>query len=300
MTLVEVTLSSLLRIVTESHRHRVIASLGLASALTDSQLIKEVMLALNCPRPPSLALDRTIDVHEYWDLRSGYLGGVAMSRSRGPDPDRARDRDVSRVLARSLAMILALWKWIPTKQQHELAIVLAELASSRSPATPRVSKDDDIICTIADAEWLCYSPGASDIKFDGTADGLEGMVDVPDDWTRLLALHALLSLGVGSPDLCAARNELLAKGIKDSTHFTFPEELHPETATPLFCKEFPALLRLAFLHDPDYPWLIPEKFDAQNPDARFFLAKPREFFALAAELLDPDGKTDLVKWRKTS
>ena len=158
--------------------------------------------------------------------------------------------------------------------------------------------DSEITKVTATAGWLFVSPNASNNEFNSTINSLRKLAEAKDDWTRLLALSGLLLLGAGTPELCAERNELLDKGILRSKEFSFPKELHPETETDEFRKQLPEVLRIAFLHDPEEPWLTPEKFDPANPDSRFFLSTPREFFAIAAEVLDPEGETELAKWRK--
>src|SRR5262249_13072866 len=127
---------------------------------------------------------------------------------------------------------------------------------------------------------------------------LQEISKATDDWTRLLALSALLSLGEGTPEMCAERNVLLKKGIRSSKKFTFPKELHSETETTEFRKKLPELLEIIYLHNPDDIWLWPEFFGASRPESKYFLSKPREFFILAADALDPEGETELGEWRR--
>lgn len=161
-----------------------------------------------------------------------------------------------------------------------------------------IEKHGKVTALLASAEWLFFAPDAPIDEFNSTVDALRKYANAKDDWTRALALSSLLLLGKGSPEMAAERNSLLDKGITRSKEFTFPEELRSETETEEFRKELPQVLRLAFIHDPDNHWITPEKFDPANPDSRFFLSTPREFFAIAAEVLDPQGETGLSKWRK--
>jgi hypothetical protein len=127
---------------------------------------------------------------------------------------------------------------------------------------------------------------------------LRKLAGAKDDWTRLIAVSALLMLGEGTPELCVERNALLDKGVRQSADFTFPGYLHPETENERFREELPEILDLIFLHNPDDPWLKPELFDPSRPESKYFLSKPREFFILAADTLDPKGETELSQWRK--
>lgn len=106
-------------------------------------------------------------------------------------------------------------------------------------------------------------------------------------------------LGEGTPERCEERNKLLDKGVTKPESFTFPKDVQEATDTDEFRKELPVLLKHIFLHEPGDPWIKPERFDPSHPAARFFRAHPREFYARAAEVLDPSGETDLAKWRET-
>jgi hypothetical protein len=127
---------------------------------------------------------------------------------------------------------------------------------------------------------------------------LRKLAGAKDDWTRLVAVSALLMLGEGTPELCVERNALLDKGVRQSADFTFPGALHPETENERFREELPEILDLIFLHNPGDPWLKLELFDPSRPESKYFLSKPREFFILAADTLDPKGETELSQWRK--
>jgi hypothetical protein len=127
---------------------------------------------------------------------------------------------------------------------------------------------------------------------------LQSLLHAQDDWSRLLACSALLTLGEGTPDLCRERNALIAKGFERGADFTFPKALRDETQKEEFRRRLSELLTLIFLQAPDQPSLRPEYFDPANTTSRYFLSSPREFFAIAADVLDPKGETDLSKWRK--
>jgi len=111
---------------------------------------------------------------------------------------------------------------------------------------------------------------------------------------RLISFSSLLALGEGTPNLCGERNDLIAKGSK----FTFPAGLHNETVKIEFRRQLPEIFDLILLQDPSDPWLKPELFDSSRPESKYFLSKPREFFIIAADALDPKGETELSEWRK--
>ena len=123
-----------------------------------------------------------------------------------------------------------------------------------------------------------------------------------NDWARLQALNALLALGQGTPARCAARRALLEQGLAQPDTFSFPAPLAAAAAAPEFRAQLPELLQLVFLHSPenkaDEDWVKPADFDPASPVARFFISEPREFFLHAAEVLDPQGETELGAWRR--
>lgn len=149
------------------------------------------------------------------------------------------------------------------------------------------------------AEWLFFSLSPTPDALQTHIGSLEKLAAAPDHWTRLLGLTSLMLLGEGTSQRCAERNTLLDHGMLRPESFTFPGDVQEVTATEEFARELPILLQQTFLHKPGEPWLQPEWFDPSHPAARFFRARPREFFARAAEVLDPEGKTDLAKWRQS-
>jgi hypothetical protein len=146
------------------------------------------------------------------------------------------------------------------------------------------------------AERALFRPG------DGSSTGLTGelhkLVKEPDDWSRLLACSALLSLGKGGPDLCRQRNALVAKGIEQSDSFTFPPEMQVEILKKGLNEQLAELFDLVFHQSARGVWLEPSLFDLSHHASRFFLSAPREFFSLVADILDPKGQTELAKWKQ--
>jgi hypothetical protein len=284
----EAGLSALLRAPARSPRHRLLTQSSLASSFTGSLAIRELSMALALRQTRDRSLERALNrsLDKPWRWARDLALDIALYQDSGA---------LARAQARALARVPDSGFAIDLVRQLQPTHALAQ--ATLLPR-PRLSKANTEIASLAEAEWLFFSPGVPADEFNAARDRLHAMAAVEDDWTRVLALSALLMLGEGSPQLCLTRNELLEKGIKHSDAFTFSERLRPETDTPRFREELPEVLRLTFLHDPDDPWLTPEKFDPSNPDSRFFLSTPREFYALAAEVLDPEGKTDLAKWHK--
>jgi hypothetical protein len=104
-------------------------------------------------------------------------------------------------------------------------------------------------------------------------------------------------LGAGNLDLCRARNSLLYKASKPDNSFTFPPELRAELQAVNLRKQLPDLMKMTFLDNPDHPRLNEDLFSSAHPGSEYFLANPRNFYALAANEFDAEGKTALAKWR---
>ncbi|HKV39913.1 MAG TPA: hypothetical protein VJX67_11925, partial [Blastocatellia bacterium] len=150
---------------------------------------------------------------------------------------------------------------------------------------------------LSEAISLSLAPNGPCAEFEFAVRELQGLAGSADDWSRLVASTTLLALGRGTPALCARRAELLAKGTNKAMAFTFPDGFRAETETAEFRNDLPEILGNTFYYDSGRPWPSPEWFDASNPGARFFLSTPREFYSVAAEVLDPEGITELSKWR---
>ncbi len=151
------------------------------------------------------------------------------------------------------------------------------------------------------AEWLATQPDREKERLN-TITQLEPFLKSKDDWTRLLAINNLITLSAGTPELVAERNRLCDLAMKTPDKFTFPAELVEATKDKEWFN-LPEIIAIIFLHGFDDkgnsdPFLKPEWFDPKSEESKFFLSPPREFFALAAEVLDPKGETDLAKWRK--
>lgn len=109
-------------------------------------------------------------------------------------------------------------------------------------------------------------------------------------------VHHLITLSAGTPELVRERNRLCDLAMKTPEKFTFPAELVEATKDKEWFN-LPEIIAIIFLHEPGDPFLKPEWFDPKSKESKFFLSPPREFFALAAEVLAPKGETELSKWR---
>jgi hypothetical protein len=182
-----------------------------------------------------------------------------------------------------------------TKISNIFANMLSMSTNSTRPHW--LSNSSEVASRIAMAEWLFFSPNLPDKEVERHAQKLKSLTKAPDHWTRLLSLTSLMLIGWGTPEMCAERNSLLDQATLSPASFTFPKEVREVTDTEMFQEEFPEIIRQIFLHAPGQPWLLPEWFSAEHPDSRFFLSRPREFYALAAEVLDPEGETELAQWK---
>ncbi|HXU35017.1 MAG TPA: NACHT domain-containing protein [Blastocatellia bacterium] len=299
--LAELNLTTLLEANDECPRHQLLTQFGLASAISGSELIR-VSTALAFHQRPDQPVVRALRGIEeiLQDRVKRYARMLALDLAMG----QASPRDRARVASRGLIvdpyldepLVGPLFRSLILSSRLQLASNL-ELAISSSK--PKLSEENRKIAALADAECLFFSPKTSPKQFNITTRSLKEMTTAQDEWTQLLALSALLMLGAGTPKACGSRNELLDKAMRQPQAFSFPQKVRLETDTPAFHESLPKLMRMVFLHDPDDPWLLPEKLDRSNPESRFFVSSPREFYALAAEVLDPEGKTELAEWRNS-
>ena len=117
-----------------------------------------------------------------------------------------------------------------------------------------------------------------------------------------MAINNLITLNAGTRALANERNHLCNIALHQPNKFSFPAELREATENKTLFN-LPEIIALIFLPNVDEygdgnPFLKPEWFDPKNEESKFFLSPPGEFFALAAEVLDPKGETELAKWRK--
>jgi hypothetical protein len=176
---------------------------------------------------------------------------------------------------------------------------LAAAAKSQrlnSPISQPWPSDKYLISESAASEWLAYQSECEPERLN-TIKELQPFLRANDDWTRLLAINNLITLSAGTPELVAERNRLCDKAMKQPDEFTFPAKLREATQDKEWFN-LPEIIAIIFLHEPGDPFLKPEWFDPKREESKFFLSPPRDFFALAAEVLDPEGKTELAKWRK--
>ena len=215
---------------------------------------------------------------------SQIVKAVVMARSL----DRYLDRYLDGYLARSLDRSLARSLDRSLAQNLFAATVSVPLQAS-------TIKSGSLLQKSVAAEWLAFQPERKDERLNTIAE-LQPFLKAGDDWTQLLAISNLITLSAGTPELVAERNRLCDKAMKQPNEFTFPAELREATQDKEWF-DLKEIIAIIFLHEPGDPFLKPEWFDPQREESKFFLSPPREFFALAAEVLDPEGETELAKWR---
>ncbi len=301
--------------LTLSPRHRLLVEANVALSICSAQALKIIVLFFNQDANHSQNLIQPVSLIRSLSsiLAHGLHGALAdnLDRALAQAVANTAARDHIRDLACFAVHIIArdldisLNHLVVPEYIRNLARSLAHDVSSylipslNMSQRPEIQADKfKITKAFADSEWMFFVLETFDQESAELINKLQTLAQAEEDWTRLLALAALLSLGEGSPDLCNERNALLEKGIKRSASFTFPAELHPETETPEFRAKLPELLEISYLHNPDDIWLRAELFDPARPESKYFLAKPREFFMLAAEALDPERETELWKWRE--
>ncbi|MEW6127857.1 MAG: NACHT domain-containing protein [Acidobacteriota bacterium] len=305
---------------TDSPRHRLLVEASCLNAICKPQIFKFIVYMLGLARTHALtrssarecqrALTRTLALAH----RRALASVLASERTLALTSERTRA--LARVLASERARVLA--SVLVRARSRDLSRNLVSSARSRALLRARArarALAGDLASTLVRtqrpnvqikaahkvfvvAEWIFFAPEVFDEEGDEVINQLQKLTQANDDWTRLQALSALLLLGEGSLTMCNERNLLLEKGIKHSQSFTFPIEFRSETESKEFINRLPRLLEIVCLHDPDDIWLRPELFDASRPESKYFLSKPREFFVLAAEALDPEHETELWKWRE--
>ncbi len=299
-TLADVYRRELYTTFTNAAKHRLLVETIIASAIANSQLLRMAVALFACE--PSSNYDHNFDTDLARELEHALNRNLTRDIDRALDCElgadlepvlsralnRILDRDLARAAARVLARVLS-----PNANLH-LADPLG--LAMLSPPLEMPTNNATITFKLAQAEWIFFAPYTFNDETPGLISQLQKLATAADDWRQLIAISALLTLGEGSPELCNEQNKLLDKGIMHSSKFTFPAELHSKTENDLFRKQLPEILDLIFLHDPDDPWLKPELFDPSRPESKYFLTKPREFFLLAAEVLDPEGETKLRRW----
>ena len=178
-------------------------------------------------------------------------------------------------------------------------VALAHSLVASLLAPPPVSESTGQRLTIPNAsEWLIFAPKHSRYTLT-IATLIAQATTATDEWTCLQALNALLALGKGTPEICAVRHALVAKGYAQPDAFSFPADMTEMTETAEFRAQLPDLMQLCFIYSPEnkegQDWINPADFAPDSPHARFFTSEPREFFIAAAAVLDPENETDLLE-----
>jgi hypothetical protein len=306
-------LKALLPSQEQSPRHRLLAQLGAAYATTRSQAMRVACLGVfqtksgtltREPQPPKVLYDIKHQMWESWEAE--YY-----------DARRTAEQNV----ARFEALIEAeTWSVLRTQFTYDLfadglALNIPSVSNTLADAknigwglagaadareTSKVEDDMYLATKLWAARQSLYSPDATPENFEASLNKLSYLHRAEDDWTKLVAVSSLLMLGAGTPERCRERNGLLVKATQNPDEFTFPEEVRAIADTPEFHENVAEIVGQVFLHKPGQMWLLPELFDPTYPGSRLLLSKPREFYALAAEVLDPEGQTEMVKWRGSS
>lgn len=285
-----------------SKRHLLLTQTVLALAASGSQLLQSFIMAWSLVRRPLVryvtryltrSLDRSLDRSLAQSL--DWYVDRSLDRFFDRSLGRYSDRFFARSLARYLVIFLA-----PSLKRDLAQNLFAATNSVALNFTP--SKENYLLQESAATEWLAFQPECEDQRLK-TIGQLQPFLNAKDDWTRLLAINNLITLSAGTPELVSKRNLLCDKAMTTPEKFTFPDELVEATKDKEWFN-LPEIIAIIFLHGFDDkgksdPFLKPEWFDPKSKGSKFFLSTPREFFALAVEVLDPNGETDLAKWRKS-
>jgi internalin A len=284
-----------------SAQHRLLAQLGTSYAMSHIYFLHHVCLSADTPGALQELVQLLSKINRYvrvWTPVRAQAGERAWARA-GKQAVRKQVIALAQVQTATLELERQLARvWVNEREQSEkLAWAIAQNILLISPLPTWFTNTHGLATDVAWAEQLFFTPDAPLDLVQPHREALERLTAASDDWSRLLSLTSLMLLGAGTPERCAARNTLLDKGMQQARAFTFPADVREATSTAEFQRDFPTLLQIIFLHKPGEPWLQPEWFDLSHPAAQFFRASPREFFARAAAVLDPEGKTDLAKWR---
>ena len=288
ISIAELNLSLLCDVNSHSPRHQLLAQAALALATGSSPILYTTVMAWCLRRD----LNRGSDRYSGRPLDS-YLGQYLTQ-----DWERYLARYLARYTDRYLDRYLDWYfGWhLDGFAGLELAQRLSRAIAS-NPLAPTSAKSNSLMKESAAAEWLAFQPDCEDQRL-ATIKQVQPFLNAKDDWTRLLAINNLITLSAGTPELVAERNRLCDLAMKTPDEFTFPAELVEATKDKEWFN-LPEIIAIIFLHEPGDPFLKSEWFDPKSEESKFFLSPPREFFALAAEVLDPKGETDLAKWRKS-
>ncbi|MEP7341923.1 MAG: NACHT domain-containing protein [Acidobacteriota bacterium] len=277
-----------------SPRHQLLVQAALALAASSSQILRRVVTERSLTPPLALYLKRSL-------VR-------CLSESFAQSLDRyfnwCLDQYLDGYLTRSLSRSLTPFSVETLAPYLSRNLVMAMKSTRLDSVTVSTGKPENALVTLsAAAEWLAFQPEQESERL-ATIEALRQFLPATkanDDWTRLLAINNLITLSAGTPELVAERNRLCDKAMKQPDQFTFPAELREATQDKEWFN-LPEVIAIIFLHDFDSggksdPFLKPEWFDPASEESKFFLTPPREFFALAAEVLDPKGETEWAKWR---
>jgi internalin A len=275
-TLADELLPVLLRDCQHSARRTFLALTGLISILSDVQLLRLSLIESRFYEVQSLALveiaaRRKRDSPFFASSPSG-VDFVSTPFSRW---------SLIRLLATTsnefpLATRELLWRALLIQREgFESPLSQEEPKTKRSPLIDR------------SVSAVCALDNTDKDTLGRIIQSLNEALLVSDDWTRLVTIYCLISLGEGTPHRCLEMNQLLDSAVSKPQSFTFPEDLRPLVISPVFtAEEFPKVIRLLFWHEPGNPILDPKLFDSRRKESKFFLTNPSALLKLGAEIME--------------
>lgn len=290
----ELNFTSILNLVSISPWHLLLGQSMFALITSGAQIFRSCFLVpSNQKLSPYFGRSWNRTLGEYLSLSLVRLNMRSLKRSSDPYLSRYLDRSwieefnpgLNRELAEYMSQYLS---------RNLIAAISLEQLDSEAQAN---ASNNSLLLGSAGAEWLAFQPDREENR-KGAIERNRAFLKAENDWTRLLAINNLITLSAGTPELVSERNRLCDLAMQTPDKFTFPAELVEATKDKDWFN-LPEIIAIIFLHEPGDPFLKPEWFDPKSEESKFFLSPPREFFALAAEVLDPKGETELGKWRKS-
>jgi hypothetical protein len=289
VSLAEINLETLVKLGSLAPDELLLTESALTLAASGNQIFR---VALGAELSRSLSLSRSRSRSLSLSLSRSRSLSLSRSWSLSRSRSRSRSRSLSLSLSRSRSRSLSLSLSRSRSRSLSLSLLIEALAEPRLEAA---RSGDALVEAGLDAEWLAWQPAREDECERAVERNRELLRGAGDDWTRLNALSNLLALGAGTPELCEQRNELLDRAMQRPASFTFPANVQKAAERADF--NLPEVVKIIFWHEPGDPFLRPEWFAPGSEEARFLCATPRQLYALAAEILDPEGETALAQWR---
>lgn len=244
-------------------------------------------------RTRSLALARALEyaLNYPHTLTQGFLKRTLIHFFTVP-----LDRALGFARTRVVDLSLPLGPTLDRGRFHALALELQPVFQSENHEAlgffdPNGTESIPLAAAIL-AERSFWDVGRFETQGQRVISDLRELAIAEDDWTRIVGLGGLFSLGYGTPELFNQYDALIVKGITRPNDFTFREDLREETDSEKFRKDLPELFQLVFTRYPDEPdtkWLVPKLFDPETPGSEWFLAKPPQFREMIEKLAAEKG-----------